>query len=232
MKHIIGPTWTSLAVVVALITVTWTVSSVGYFDLTEAFGWSRGYNDAPVALAIYYGAWALVVNLVFRPDFSAWTRRRSPGEDLYVLPLMLVVFAVFALKVLPRLPEITPPEGKNVADIAFAEPWYFLPKTVEILFQQILLTALVFEMQALKVGLWRMAGLIAVLFGGFHLSLALTDATDFYVARYTVAATLYGAIFPYMILRMRNGFFAALGIHWAFYAFDTVMLHLVFGGQG
>ena len=77
-----------------------------------------------------------------------------------------------------------------------------------------------------------MTALIAVLFGGFHLSLALTDVTEFYVARYTVAATLFGLIFPYLVLRLRNGFIWAFGLHWGFYAFDTVMGHLVFAVPG
>lgn len=83
-------------------------------------------------------------------------------------------------------------------------------------------------MQALKLGLVRMSLFIAVLFGGFHLSLALTGATAFYVARYTVAATLFGAVYPYLVLRRRNGFIWAFGLHWGFYAFDTTLGHFAF----
>ncbi|MGP6085383.1 hypothetical protein [Antarctobacter jejuensis] len=228
MKNAIGPNWINLALVISLITATWTLSSIGYYDITEAFGLPHGYNDAPVLLSLYYGGWVLLVHWLFRPDFAAWTREKSPGEDRFAPLFLLVLFAVFSLKILPHLPKPDPPEDLAVADIVFAQSWYFIPKTVEILFQQILLTALVIEFQAMKVGLGRMTVLIAGLFGGFHLSLALTGASDFYVARYTVAATLYGMVFPYLILHRRNGYVWAFGLHWGFYAFDTTMGHFAF----
>lgn len=228
MLKLIGPRWTNLVIVVCLILSTWTLSSIGYYEITDALGLPHGYNDAPWLLSVYYGFWALLVYWLFRSDFSRWTRLRSPGEDPFAPVLLLVCFAAFSLKILPRLPTPEPPQGVPVADIVFAQSWYFVPKTFEVLLQQILLTALVFELQALKIGLARMTLLIAALFGGFHLSLALTEATDFYVARYTVAATLYGLVFPYLILHKRNGFILAFGLHWGFYAFDTTMGHFAF----
>ncbi|SMX42589.1 hypothetical protein [Actibacterium lipolyticum] len=228
MKNIIAPTWKSAFVVIAVITMAWTISSLGYYEITDTLGLTNGYNEAPILMGAYYGVWAGMVIAVFRPDVNAWIRRASPGENRLAPAVMLITFALFALKVLPQLPAVDPPDDLNVADIVFAQPWYFLPKTVEILFQQVLLSALVLEMQAQKMSLRQSVILTAVLFGGFHLTLALTDANAFYVTRYTIAATLFGAIYPYLILQRRNGFVYAFSIHWAFYAFDTTMAHFAF----
>jgi len=108
------------------------------------------------------------------------------------------------------------------------QPWYFLPKSVEILFQQSLMTALVVALAAQNLRLGQIALLTAILFGGFHLTLALDGANPFYVLRYTVAATLFGAITPYQMLKMRNGFVYSFSLHWGWYALDTTIWRFLF----
>ncbi len=61
MKSLFQPTWASLAVVVALITTTWTLSSIGYYQLADFLGKPGGYNEGPRIFSIYYGIWCLIV---------------------------------------------------------------------------------------------------------------------------------------------------------------------------
>ena len=46
----------------------------------------------------------------------------------------------------------------------------------------------------------------AVLFGGFHLLLILDGFTPLYVARVTIAATIFSVAIPWLYLRTRHGF--------------------------
>ena len=69
--------------------------------------------------------------------------------------------------------------------------------------------------------------LVAVLFGIFHLSLVLSGSDPFYVARYTIAASAYGFLIPWLILKVRNGFAWSYALHWGFYAADATLAHLV-----
>jgi hypothetical protein len=58
----------------------------------------------------------------------------------------------------------------------------------------------------------------AVLFGGMHVLLALSGSSFIYVAVFTSAATIAGFIFPYLIVRVRNGLVYSYLLHWGFYA--------------
>ena len=69
--------------------------------------------------------------------------------------------------------------------------------------------------------------LMATLFGGFHLSLALDGFSPMYVTRFTIAASLFGLVIPWLYLRTRYGFRWAYGLHWGFYAMDAAVTHLV-----
>lgn len=228
MQKSFKPTWSNLFFVIVVVTVAWSVSSVGYYEIAGALDLSTGYNEAPVLFSLYYGAWSVLVAVVFGPAIGGWSKNAGPGEDHGALAMLLMAFGFFALLVLPQLPQVEIPPGLNVADIVSAEPWYFVPKTVEIVFQQILLTALVLVLWAQNLTMRQLSILIAALFGGFHLTLALTDATTFYVFRYTIAATIFGALVPYLLLKLRNGFVYSFGIHWAFYAVDATLGHFAF----
>ena len=88
--------------------------------------------------------------------------------------------------------------------------------------------ALVLALHQMKISLPRIMIVLTLMFGGFHLTLALNGHNPVYVARYTVAATAFGAAAPYILLRYRSGFLITYGIHWAFYAVDIALIHLYF----
>lgn len=228
MKNLFQPTRASLALVIGLIATTWTLSSIGYYQLADFLDKPGGYNEGPRIFSIYYGVWCLIVFAIFHPALSVWAKRSSPPEDRFAPIFMLIACALFAFAILPVLPTTDVSRQENINEIIVAQPWYFLPKSVEILFQQILMTALVVALAAQNLRLGQIAFLTAILFGGFHLTLALDGANPFYVVRYTVAATLFGAITPYQLLKMRNGFVYSFSLHWGWYALDTTIWRFLF----
>ncbi len=211
-----------------LVGVLWSASSWCYYALAGALGLEAGYDEAPILFAAYYLCWTAVAALLFHGLMAEQiTRPRLVGHAVALTPVLLA-FAAFVALVLPLLPDVStlraPPDPP---EFMFASAWYYLPKSADILFQQTLVAIIV--RRAARAGLTLAASsvLLAALFGGFHLTLALDGFTGLYVARFTLAATLFGALAPVLYLRTRHGFRWAYGLHWSFYALDAAVTHLV-----
>jgi hypothetical protein len=220
-----------LAFTMLVLIAAWSLSSFGYFRLLPVLDAEIGYNDAPVFYATYYAIWTAAVFWMFHLDLITWAEKCSPPEDLFLLPILAVIFASFALIALPKLPTIDWQLPGAPEDILSATPWYFLPKSIEILFQQLMIAALVLKLKALKLSTRHIAQPTAALFGVFHLALALNGHNAFYVGRYTVAAVLLGAVVPYLMLQYRNGFLAAYALHWGLYAADIILARFYFAAD-
>lgn len=103
-------------------------------------------------------------------------------------------------------------------DILFARPWYFLPKSVDILLQQVLVTVSVLKFSHTFKSFHQTLALYAITFGGAHAILyMLVDSPIPYARFMTLAAVLSTLIFPPLILKVRNGFVYAFMIHFTFY---------------
>ena len=109
----------------------------------------------------------------------------------------------------------------------FASGWYYLPKSADILFQQVLVASMIFTASQSKFSLPAIAVGMGLMFGGFHILLAFDGFSPLYVARFTIAASLFGLVVPYLYLRLKHGFRWAYGLHWSFYALDAAITHIV-----
>ncbi len=96
-----------------------------------------------------------------------------------------------------------------------------------ILFKQDLVAAMVLRAHRARIPLRVICLLMAILFCGFHLTLALDGFTALYVARFTAPVSIFGLVIPWFYLRTRQVFRWAYGLHWGFYALDAVITHLV-----
>ncbi|WP_299788477.1 hypothetical protein [uncultured Marivita sp.] len=211
-----------------LVAALWTLSSEAYYALVDALGLESGYDGAPILFTAYYLGWAALAAWLFRSCFSnVFDRNRVVQEGLTLLPI-LTGFGLFVVYVLPLLPDVSevraPP---NPPEFMFASAWYYLPKSADILFQQVLVAALIFSGIRAGFGLTTVSVGMALAFGLFHLGLAFDGFTPLYVARFTLAAVLFGAMLPYLYLRVRNGFRWAYSLHWSFYAADAMLTHLI-----
>ncbi|MBU2992639.1 hypothetical protein Q4555_04485 [Octadecabacter sp. 1_MG-2023] len=210
---------------ILMIGVLWSVSSFGYYEIKDAAGLPNGYKDAPLLFSAYYLGFTVLAALLFQHRLRKW-QPLAHG----VLPILAVIgmMAVFTLVVLPALPEIDlsiapldPPE------FVFANAVYYVPKSFEILFQQVLILTIVLLFSALGWQTPQIGVLTAILFGLFHLSLIFNDVTAFYVARFTIAAICFGAIVPSLMLATHNGATLSYGLHWGFYVADNIFTHLI-----
>jgi hypothetical protein len=218
---------TDIALRLSVVAGLWTLTSVLFYRIETALGTDNGYNDAPILFALFYATACLIPVVLYRRSYLEWSARNLPPADYWPGLVMAAVFATFAIFVLGLLPAIDWQAAEPLPDLLAATPWYFLPKSTEILFQQVLITTLIVGFHHLGLPLRTTALVIALTFGAVHLSLALEGKDPFYVARYTIAATAFGYVVPYLQSRWRNGFALSYGLHWSFYAADVTVAHLI-----
>jgi len=234
----------------ALIAGLWVASDLGYFWILPQLSLQPSYNQDPIGAASYYFYWTgVAVILFFRvyatwPIYARWTTFKSRLLSLGLWSLFFFSAIAFTSYVLPRLPPfLWAPELGPEPELPMANSLYFLPKSIEILFQQLLVIALVLIFAAQKFSMRKMSVLCAVMFGSAHVMLLFDPVPLAYVVRFVVLATLFGAIFPRLILRVPNGFAYSYALHWGFYALMVFLgrvigpttalanLHGLFGGS-
>jgi hypothetical protein len=226
------PHATTLIGTLAQIAVIWTVSDIGYYFLLPALGQQSSYNQGPVAITLYYVFSVGIAVITFWPLYATWplyARWATFENRLTSYVVWFLAFAgcaLFAAYVLPLLPPISWTESWNPPEVRLATPWYFLPKSVEILFQQLLILAVVLALSAQHYSIRRISVYCALLFGAAHVLLALGGMPLGYMIRFMVAASAFGLVFPYLILRVPNGLAYSYIIHWLYYAMTVIMPHL------
>jgi hypothetical protein len=216
MKRVV---WT-----VARIALVWVSVSVGYHALLPLLGFTIGYNSHPFLNTTYNAVWLIVTIGIFRDVFLAHVPHVSQRRtDIYVSVVFGFAAALFlwalSLIATPHLPSIEP-----ATDLLLATPWYFLPKSVEILLQQVLIAAFVFELDRQGYSLRTIIFTYAVAFGATHLLLIFGGAFPPTVLIMTLAAVISATMFPYLLLRTRRGFLWCFIIHWWFYALLVLVL--------
>jgi hypothetical protein len=207
-------------------------SDVGYYILLPALGIDASYNESPTAIAVYYVIWAVIAVATFRPLYGHWSRYAEwPWFETRIASLMVWSFALFGpllfvVFVLPALPPIGWSQSRNPPELRVASAWYFLPKSTEIVFQQLLIVALVLALAARRCTTGTIMACSAAVFGGAHALLIFADVPLGYVARFMIAAAVFGLMFPYFILRLRNGLAYSYMVHWLYYVVTVAMPHI------
>ena len=223
---------TDLAWTFAQIAAIWTASDLGYYLLLPALGVQASYNAGSVAITLYYVFWVGIAVITFWPVYrtwplyGAWTTFENRLTSYLVWSLSFSGCLFFAAYVLPLLPSVHWKESWTPPDLVFATEWYFLPKSVDILFQQLLIVALVLTLSAQQYGLRRISVYCAILFGGMHVLLAFGGVPWGYVIRFMLSAAAFGLVFPYLLLRVPNGLAYSYVVHWLYYALSVIMPHI------
>jgi hypothetical protein len=228
----VAPQTVQLIGTLAQIAAVWIASDAGYYLLLPLVGAKPDYNAASVAISLYYGFWIGIAIITFWPLYSnwpqygRWTTFENRLVSYLIWSLSFVGCILFAAYALPSLPTISWTESWTPPDVRVATPLYFLPKSVEILFQQLLVVALVLALAAQDYSVRKIAIISALVFGCTHVLLMFGGVPLGYVLRFMISATAFGAIFPYLILRVPNGLAYSYMIHWLYYAASVVLPYI------
>ena len=203
----------------------WLISDLGYYFGLPSLGVGMDYNLNPMPVATFYLFWSGLAAIVFWPLYSRWNADgpfptlRNRVLAALIWTATFTVILVFLHWGLPALPKATwPPDMGEPPDLLIATPAYFFPKTVEIVFQQLLVLALIVSLSLDGLPLRTISIFAALLFGGMHILLAFAGIPPRAVIMFIVAATAFGLILPRLILKTRFGLAAAFVLHWTFYA--------------
>ena len=203
----------------------WLISDLGYYFGLPSLGVGMDYNLNPMPVATFYLFWSGLAAIVFWPLYSRWNADgpfptlRNRVLAALIWTATFTVILVFLHWGLPALPKATwPPDMGEPPDLLIATPAYFFPKTVEIVFQQLLVLALIVSLSLDGLPLRTISIFAALLFGGMHILLAFSGIPPRAVIMFIVAATAFGLILPRLILKTRFGLAAAFVLHWTFYA--------------
>jgi hypothetical protein len=99
---------------------------------------------------------------------------------------------------------------------------YLVSKSLEILYQQILIVILVFILKDLSINIFMITFVFAVLFGFGHLA-ALVLYKSFFGKLVFIASIFASLIFPYLILNFRYGFVGTYLLHLYFYTSSGIL---------
>lgn len=217
---------------VALVGALWVLSDLGFYFLLPALGVTPDYNASGLAVALFYAYWIGLGVILFWPvyatwpDHARWPTFQRPAFSAAVWTLFFVAAILFVGWLMPALPPFDPTGRQNPPDLPQADPWYFLPKSVDILFQQLLVVALVLALAGTGRTLRQISVICGLLFGISHVLLLFGGAPVGYVVRFTAMATLFGLAFPWLLLRVRNGLAYSYMIHWVFYAGAVIVARI------
>jgi len=227
----VGPYRFHLATELVVVLATWLLSDMGYYFGLPLLGLSPKYSTDAIPVTLYYLFWVGVIVVLFWPAYATWPRYAAwPtfGNRLVSLTIWIAGFVAmvwFAAWVLPSLPAFYWPEGWGTPPaLPLATPSYFLPKSIEILFQQLEVVVVVLLLASRNLNLRQISLSCALMFGGAHLLLLLSNVPLGYVTVFTISAFLFGLVFPYFILRVSNGFAMTYAIHWGYYALILLLV--------
>lgn len=218
--------------VIGLVAALWLLSDLGFYYLLPVLGVTPSYNENGMAVALFYTYCVGLSVILFWPVYATWVAHarwptfQRPVISALVWTLLFVGAVMFVGWIMPTLPAFDPEGRISPPDLPQADPWYFLPKSVDILFQQLLIVALVLSLTEAGRTLRSMSLICGGLFGISHVLLLLGGAPVGYVVRFTGMATIFGLMFPWLLLRVRNGLGYSYMLHWMFYAGAVILARI------
>jgi hypothetical protein len=229
-----GTAGTGPRYVISVVASLWVLSDLGFYFLLPFLGVTPDYNESGMAVALFYTYWTGLSVILFWPvyatwvDHARWPTFQRPLVSALVWTLFFAGAVVFVGWVMPALPPFDAEGLPNPPDLPQADPWYFLPKSVDILFQQLLVVAVVLSLTGAGQTFRRVSLSCGVIFGISHVLLLLGGAPVGYVVRFTAMATVFGLVFPLLLLRVRNGLAYSYMLHWMFYAAAVIIARVDF----
>jgi hypothetical protein len=210
------------------IAAIWVISDIGYYVFLPALGFGGGYVANPVQITIYYSFWLIFTLFSFWNIYKELRTIENRVSTYIFVSLFSIGIALYLAYVLPLFPT----QGayriwQAPSDLLLATPWYFLPKSMDILLQQLLVVAMVLAFSFQGYSVRTISVWCAILFGGAHLLLVFGGKDFIYVSTFISAAVFASFVFPYLILKVKNGFVYSYFLHWLFYAVVIVLARVI-----
>ncbi len=218
-----------LVISVFQIASIWVVSDLSFVLVKTILGGNLTYTNSPLIITFYYLFWIFITLSAFWNIYIEWDIIKNEVVTYAFVLFVLGFIVTYFIFILPLFPAVSwSATWKPPSELVYADGWYFLPKSAEIILQQLLIAALAFSFYNSKFSTKTTCMLCAGLFGSAHLLLVFGGPSFLYVSTFTFFATIAGFVFPYLILKVKNGFMYSYMLHWTFYAAIVVLAHTIF----
>jgi hypothetical protein len=198
----------------ALWSALWCLSWGGFYALVD-FG--VNYLSSPFLTALYFFAACLASSAVFR-DLLACRERDICRTAHLIFPAASVALGIGVYALLGTLRPAAALLSSAQPDMFFlsSDPWYFVPKAFDVLFQQVLVLALALLLSRGGLSLNRVSLICLGLFGGAHLFLVAKNGLIL-GGYFLVASMAAGWYFPRLMLLRPWGIACTYSLHVLFY---------------
>lgn len=208
----------------------WLTCLFGFYLFLPTILGTVSYSTNPYSISIYYLFWLTLALYSFWPLYRGWSAFAGDKYGYGLLGFGSLAVILYLTYIFPQFEPIHWSKfWPQPSEILYATPAYFLPKSLDILLQQLLLAAIVlsFDEHGFKfktIRLWCMG-----LFGLSHILLIFGDNSWSYIITFTFFALGASYLFPYLLLRVKNGLLYSYFLHWTFYAVIIVLLRTLLG---
>lgn len=209
--------------VLAGLSLLWAVAFGVFNYVLPQVGWALDYSREPLLTAAYW-LMGVAVAFAFFPNTLHKTIIRHSADAYGLLALFVAFLAFFYALVVPTLDPFVRVHGVLYeAGFLGAAPMYLLPKLADILFQQVIIAAFILTLASYCNSVSFVAGWYAAFFVTMHLLLWFAFGFGLTLI-FTAGAIVSVICFPYLIMRVNNGFVYSYMLHWCFYLCITLLL--------
>ncbi len=201
----------------------WVLCVGGFNYILPYFGFGLDYNTEPLLTTAYW-LFSAGIAFAFFPHTLRQIQERNTSDALGLLTIFVALLALFYAFVVPALDSTVLSNGTYArSDFLHATPGYLLPKLADILFQQVVIVASILVLASYKNSVRFVSLIYGLFFVTLHMFLwGVLGGTI--TLLFTCAAALSALCFPYLIMRVNNGFVYSYMLHWLFYVGVTVVL--------
>lgn len=154
--------------------------------------------------------------LYFRKDLTAVVYQTNRIEVLILLAISVAFHIVSSYFIIKFVNQPVWPFDSKGTSFLLMNNYYLFVKPLDVLLQQLLVFLLVTKLREYKMTLKQIIVLLVFGFGVIHIFQIFR--TDFIVGLgYTIMAIVFSLIFPYMIIKVKNGCIYNFMIHLAVY---------------
>lgn len=165
------------------------------------------------AITLYFTFSSLIVYWLFQKDIQFFMLSVSSQDVLLLLIFFLSITSIYLISpLLFTKKQLT----SNALALTKMDLRYLFAKSFEIVFQQLLILALVGMLKQLRVDDLVIYMTFSLLFGLLHLPLMKIRGKHFGLY-FSCAACISGFFFPYLILHFSSGYIYSYMLHWGFY---------------
>lgn len=183
----------------------------------ERYGWIIVFYLAVIGLLLYS----------FYPTYAAFFSRTRWYEFLLLALLSLTVHGLVSYFIISFIEQPDWPFSDKGASFLLMNNYYVWAKPLDILIQQLLIIWLMMKLHTSGLTLKQIISFFLIAFGSIHIFQVLK--TDWVVGLlFTTGALVSSVLYPYLLLRTRNGYIYNFMIHLGLYNVAALVAWLLY----